>query len=158
MNIVKQHNKIYKKYKKVIKTRNSKDAIILRAEVLDAFNSVNGKLTQEAVDIFAKHYENYNSFLQSVLVGFVAFATAGVCIGLRALPSLSHFFFSFDPSKRFVNLFLILNAFALAYCIAQIHWASIFGKFEGLVRYPEHYQAMVANLDSIIISTNNFGK
>lgn len=158
MNIVKQHNKIYKKYKKVIKTRNSKDAIILRAEVLDAFNSVNGKLTQEAVDIFAKRSENYNSFLQSVLGVFVAFATAGVCIGLRALPSLSHFFFSFDPSKRFTNLVLIWNAFALAYCIAQIHWASIFGKFKGLVHYPEHYQAMVANLDSIIISTNNFGK
>lgn len=158
MNIVKQHNKIYKKYKKVIKTRNSKDAIILRAEVLDAFNSVNGKLTQEAVDIFAKRSENYNSFLQSVLGVFVAFVTAGVCIGLRALPSLSHFFFSFDPSKRFTNLVLIWDAFALAYCIAQIHWASIFGKFEGLDRYPEHYQAMVANLDSIIISTNNFGK
>lgn len=158
MNIVKQHNKIYKKYKKVIKTRNSKDAIILRAEVLDAFNSVNGKLTQEAVDIFAKRSENYNSFLQSVLGVFVAFVIAGVCIGLRALPSLSHFFFSFDPSKRFTNLVLIWNAFALAYCIAQIHWASIFGKFKGLVHYPEHYRAMVANLDSIIISTNNFGK
>lgn len=158
MNIVKQYNKIYKKYKKVVKTRNSKDAIILRAEVLDAFNSVNGKFTQETVNTFAKRSENYEAFLQSVLGVFVTFVTAGVCIGLRALPSLSHFFFSFGPSKRFTNLVLIWDAFALAYCIAQIHWASIFGKFEGLDRYPEHYQAMVANLDSIIISTNNFGE
>jgi hypothetical protein len=158
VNIVKQYNKIYKKYKNVKKTRNSKDAIILRAEVLDAFNSVNGKLTQEAVDIFAKRSENHEAFLQSVLGVFAAFVTAGVCIGLRALPSLSHFFFSFDPSKRFTNLVLIWDAFALAYCIAQMHWASIFGKFEGLARYPNYYQAMVANLDSIIISTNNFGE
>lgn len=158
MNIVKQYNKIYKRYKKVVKTRNSKDAIILRAEVLDAFNSVNGKLTQETVNIFAKRSENYEAFLQSVLGVFAAFVAASICIGLRALPSLSHFFFSFDPSKRFTNLVLIWDAFALAYCIAQIHWASIFRKFEGLDRYPEHYQAMVANLDSIIISTNNFGE
>lgn len=158
MNIVKQYNKIYKKYKKVVKTRNSKDAIILRAEVLDAFNSVNGKFTQETVNTFTKRSENYKAFLQSVLGVFVAFVTAGVCIGLRALPSLSHFFFSFDPSKRFTNLVLIWDAFALAYCIAQMHWASIFGKFEGLARYPDYYQAMVSNLDSIIISTNNFGE
>ena len=158
MNIVKQYNKIYKKYKKVVKTRNSKDAIILRAEVLDAFNSVNGKFTQETVNTFTKRSENYKAFLQSVLGVFVAFVTAGVCIGLRALPSLSHFFFSFDPSKRFTNLVLIWDAFALAYCIAQMHWASIFGKFEGLARYPNYYQAMVSNLDSIIISTNNFGE
>jgi len=158
VNIVKQYNKIYKKYKKVVKTRNSKDAIILRAEVLDAFNSVNGKFTQETVNTFTKRSENYKAFLQSVLGVFVAFVTAGVCIGLRALPSLSHFFFSFDPSKRFTNLVLIWDAFALAYCIAQMHWASIFGKFEGLARYPDYYQAMVSNLDSIIISTNNFGE
>ena len=31
-------------------------------------------------------------------------------------------------------------------------------KGEGHDSYPEHYQAMVANLDSIIISTNNFGE
>jgi hypothetical protein len=158
VNIVKQYNKIYKKYKKVVKTRNSKDAIILRAEVLDAFNSVNGKLTQEAVDIFAKRSENHEAFLQSVLGVFAAFVTASICIGLRASPSLSHLFFSFDPSKRFTNLVLMWDAFALAYCIVQMHWASIFEKFKGLARYPDYYQAMVGNLDSIIISTNNFGE
>lgn len=158
MNIVKQYNKIYKKYKKVVKTRNSKDAIILRAEVLDAFNSVNGKLTQETVDTFAKHSKNHEAFLQSVLGVFAAFVTAGVCIGLRTSPSLSHFFFSFDPSKRFTNLVLIWNAFTLAYCIVQIRWASILEKFKVFVRYPAYYQAMVDTLDSIIISTNNFGK
>ena len=158
MNIVKQYNKIYKKYKKVVKTRNSKDAIILRAEVLDAFNSVNGKLTQEAVDIFAKRSENHEAFLQSVLGVFAAFVAASVCIVLRASPSLSRFFFSFDPSKRFTNLVLIWDAFAAVYCTIQLHWASIFEKFKGLARYPDYYQAMVANLDSIIISTNNFGE
>ena len=138
MNIVKQYNKIYKKYKKVVKTRNSKDAIILRAEVLDAFNSVNGKLTQETVDIFAKRSENHEAFLQSVLGVFAAFVTASICIGLRASPSW--------------------DAFAAVYCTIQLHWTSIFEKFKGLARYPDYYQAMVGNLDSIIISTNNFGE
>ena len=158
MNIVKQYDKIYKKYKKVVKTRNSKDAIILRAEVLDAFNSVNGKLTQEAVDIFAKRSENHEAFLQSVLGAFAAFVAAGVCIGLRTSPSLSHFFFSFDPSKRFTNLVLMWDAFAAVYCIVQLRWTSILEHFRGLVHYPDCYQAMVGNLDSIIISTNNFGE
>ena len=158
MNIVKQYSKIYKKYKKVKKTRNSKDAIILRAEVLDAFNSVNGKLTQEAVDIFAKRSENHEAFLQSVLGVFAAFVTASICIGLRASPSLSHLFFSFDPSKRFTNLVLMWDAFAAVYCTVQLRWASILEHFRGLVHYPDCYQAMVGNLDSIIISTNNFGE
>ena len=158
MNIVKQYNKIYKKYKKVKKTRNSKDAIILRAEVLDAFNSVNGKLTQESVDIFAKHSENHEAFLQSVLGVFAAFVAASVCICLKTTPSLSHFFFSFDPSKRFTNLVLMWDAFAAVYCTVQLRWASIFEHFRGLTRYPDYYQAMVDVLDSIIISTNNFGE
>ncbi len=106
MNIVKQYNKIYKKYKKVKKTRNSKDAIILRAEVLDAFNSVNGKLTQETVDTFAKYSENHEAFLQSVLGVFAAFVVANICIGLKASPSLSHFFSRLILLKDLQILFL----------------------------------------------------
>jgi hypothetical protein len=157
MNITKQYNKINRKYKKVVKTRNSKDAIVLKAEVIDGYNSVKGKLTQKDVDNFKKIVDNYNSLLSIGLYILFVFIFIGILIGLKSTPFFSRFLFSFDSSKRFTNSVLMYDAFALIYCVLALRYSKFFNKFRLLVLGPKMYNEMKETLDSIIISTNNFG-
>jgi hypothetical protein len=157
MNITKQYNKINRKYKKVVKTRNSKDAIVLKAEVIDGYNSVKDKLTQKDVDNFKKIVDNYNSLLSIGLYILFVFIFIGILIGLKSTPFFSRFLFSFDSSKRFTSSVLMYDAFALIYCVLALRYSKIFNKFRLLVLGPKMYNEMKETLDSIIISTNNFG-
>lgn len=157
MNIVKQYNKINRKFKKVVKTRNSKDAIVLRAEVIDGYNSVKDKLTQKDVDNFKKVVDNHNALLSICFYILFVFIFIGILIGLKSTPFFSRFLFSFDSSKRFTSSVLMYDAFVFIYCTLALRYSKFFDKFRLLVFGPKIYNEMKETLDSIIISTNNFG-